>query len=351
MTYRTAVLFSLFAIFTACSDEKKPDEKPSSSSTNESTTKAIAACNALKVGAIDNPHPLHNKIYRVADKTFIGCEDLVRALADVDVVMLGEKHGETEQHKRQAVIVNGLLELGVKPALLMEMFSLNQQTILDKLNKPEKDQANKLAIELKWWKTAWPAFNAYEPMVQAAFDKQLPVIAADLPNDVQKAVREQGVEILKPELRQALKLNTLPLEAARASWATAMKKAHCDMLSEEELKHVTTLQRVRDAFMAKRILDAQAEHGKAILIAGRAHTRHDRSIPRQMARLSETKTTVLSVKFANTQPKKTDAQNYLPDDAWDKSYDYIWLAQKPSEEKKEGTCDRLKRLFGKPSTK
>lgn len=113
MTNRFVLLFSLLAVLTACSEEPAPVETPSLPLATPALPKTITACTSFDSNMANNTHPLHNQIYRVKDNAFVSCEELVRALAATDVVLLGEKHGEMEQHKRQAVVVNGLLELGV----------------------------------------------------------------------------------------------------------------------------------------------------------------------------------------------------------------------------------------------
>ena len=192
-------------------------------------------------------------------------------LKDADVVLLGEVHDNAAIHLRQAELL-----ASIKPrALVFEMLTPEQAS---KATPDLRGDAAALETALDWAESGWPEFAMYYPIFEAAGTAQF--FGAAVPRDEARAAMQQGV----PESfgDQAVRFGlTHPLpEAEQAAREQFQHMAHCEALPPEMLPTMVELQRLRDATLARAVLEAlDITGGPVAVITGNGHARKDWGMP------------------------------------------------------------------------
>jgi uncharacterized iron-regulated protein len=107
---------------------------------------------------------------------------------------------------------------------------------------------------------------------------------------------------------------------------------------------MVTMQRVRDAHMAARLVEAGQQDG-AVLIAGAGHVRHDYGVPVYL-RYQIPGTTVLTVAFLEVSAERLEATAYA--DRFPRRtlpFDYVWFTPRVDDDDPCATFEeQLKKL-------
>lgn len=193
---------------------------------------------------------------------------LPATFAGADVVILGEVHDNPSHHAHQA---RAVATLGPK-ALVFEMLPPDV-----KMPTSHTDAAD-LAKALGWNATGWPDFAMYYPIFTAA-----PI------------ARVYGAEVGRDEARQAFKDGIAAVFGAEASTyglttplpapdqlarEAEQAEAHCNALPPDLLPGMVDVQRLRDASLARAVVQALADTGGPVaVITGNGHTRRDQGLP------------------------------------------------------------------------
>lgn len=205
---------------------------------------------------------------REGPRTLTRAEAIAR-LAAADHVLLGEKHDNAEHHRLQAEIVRELAARGRGPALVLEMLDDSQAPLLAmwRANRPPDMGAFVTSVGWRW--NDWPL---YEPILRAALEADLPIVAGNLAREATRGVMRDGYASLGA-LRPALD-RPLP-DGAEAALLDQLEASHCGHVPRERLGPMLRVQRARDASMAA----AMAAQPQSVLIAGAEHVRTDRGVP------------------------------------------------------------------------
>ncbi len=200
----------------------------------------------------------------------IGPERLA-LLPRVDVVILGEVHGNPVHHAQQAAAVAAI----APSALVFEMLTPQQAA---RVTRDLIADPSALAAALDWAASGWPDFALYAPIFAAAPGAR--VVGGGLDRaTVRRALAEPLADIFGPAAaRYGLDL-PLPPETQAAAEAEQMA-AHCDALPEAVLPGFVAAQRLRDAALARAAVEAHAATGgPVVIITGNGHARTDRGVP------------------------------------------------------------------------
>lgn len=193
-----------------------------------------------------------------------------------DVVFLGEQHDNPAHHARQARIVEDLAPV----ALVFEMLTAEQAARVS----PEliADEAALEAV-LGWEDSGWPDFSMYHPIFLAAPDAAY--FGAAIPRDEARRVMSDGIVAVFGDSAARYGLGSaLPAEQQARREALQMA-AHCDALPETMLPMMVSIQRLRDAALARAALEALDETGgPVVVITGNGHARKDWGAPAALAR-------------------------------------------------------------------
>ena len=197
--------------------------------------------------------------------------DLPGALAGWPVVLLGEVHDNAEHHRVQAEAVAAL-----RPrALVFEMLSPEQAALV---TPALRNDPAALAAALRWETSGWPDFAMYHPIFLAAPEAQ--VFGAALPRDqVRSAFVSGAAAALGPDAaRYGLDRALEP--ADQAAREALQQQAHCGALPDTMLPGMVEAQRLRDAALARAVVQAMAATGGPVaVITGTGHVRKDQGIP------------------------------------------------------------------------
>lgn len=154
-------------------------------------------------------------------------DDLVAAASEVDVVFVGERHGDVSAHRLQLALLEALLKEGTHPdrqlILSMEMFETDVQLVVDEYLAGFISEDHFLAAA-----RPWPNYRRnYRPLVELAAHAGIDVVAANAPRRYVNRVARLGREALDdlPEGSAAL-LPPLPYvgpsEAYASEWNQRM---------------------------------------------------------------------------------------------------------------------------------
>ncbi|MCH7870751.1 MAG: ChaN family lipoprotein [Planctomycetes bacterium] len=116
------------------------------------------------------------------------------ALADADVVFLGETHIDETTHRVELAVYEGLLaRRNGKVILSMEMFERDVQPDLDAYLAGSINEAEFLSRARPWGNYR----TAYRPMIEKARAVGQPVIAANFPRPLRRRIAMEGSEVLE----------------------------------------------------------------------------------------------------------------------------------------------------------
>ena len=207
----------------------------------------------------------------------VDLETLADALADADVIVVGEFHGHQGAHLLQARLQAALHHRNPDQVLALEAFNLDHQAPL------ERYLAGGLGEEeMMEDARAWDNYQAaYRPLVEYARRHDLPVVASNAPADVVRCVGRQGADYLAQlpqQQRRRLPEQPFPEVAGyrQRFMETMGGNGHGQPSAEGQrrLENTYLAQLLRDSTMADRILRArQSNPGHQVLmITGTFHS-------------------------------------------------------------------------------
>jgi len=210
------------------------------------------------------------QIHDLASGQVITPAQLVRQLAAVPRVLVGEKHDNPDHHALQLWLMRALQAQRTQGSLLLEMLQPEQQARVDAV-EGQAQLPNDLPKALGW-QEGWD-WQLYGPIVREALSSHIPLLAANLTlGEMRQAYRQptalQGAQSNAPTVKAAL------LEQVRAG--------HCNLLPESQLPAMLAVQQQRDRRIAERLLAAPEP---ALLFTGAYHARKDLGVPLHLADL------------------------------------------------------------------
>jgi uncharacterized iron-regulated protein len=182
-------------------------------------------------------------IYRGEDGERVYWSTLMESIKSADVIILGEEHDDAVGHRAQQAIVEDVLARWPDSALSMEMLDRRKQAVVDdyladfidldtfyeragttrwrkiSLDYLEGD-INRKTFKKRVTKIGWPDWeNNYQPMIDAAKEAGVPVVAANTPWRVYTTVaRKEGYERLDDVTTAQRALFELPEEVIEGSY-------------------------------------------------------------------------------------------------------------------------------------
>ena len=192
-----------------------------------------------------------------------------------DIVVIGEYHDNPEHHAEQARRVADI----APTALVFEMLTPEQAAAVE-TDRPQ--EADALEAALNWHQGGWPDFAMYYPIFAAAPDAA--IFGAGLTRDQAGAAMQGGFdEPMGGDAAEYGLTDPLP-EDQQADREALQMAAHCDALPEAMLPGMVSIQRLRDAMLARAARLAVAETGgPVVVITGNGHARRDWGMPAILA--------------------------------------------------------------------
>jgi uncharacterized iron-regulated protein len=207
-------------------------------------------------------------------------EELLSDMMASDVVILGEIHDNPAHHQIQQEVVAAIRPKAVVWEMLTEVDAGRITSVL--ITDPER-----MAQVLRWAQSGWPEFAMYYPIFKAAPEAR--IYGGNVPREAAVAAMQAGPAVAfgADAARYGL---TIPLtddeQTARENHQMAV---HCDALPASQLAPMVSIQRLRDAVLARAVLTALEETGGPVaVITGNGHARKDWGIPVYLVRMQPT---------------------------------------------------------------
>jgi len=320
----------------ACTAPVAAPAAPVAAPAGPSAARSEPAPPASWIASLDREHPLVGKIWDVRANAFIEASVLLGRVQQARFVLLGERHDNPDHHRLQAGVLESLLRAGRRPAVVLEMLELEQQSAVDRYLASPGATAAGFGAALAWEKTTWPPFAEYQPIFDAAISAKLPIVAGNIAQGTARALVKDGISALPPEQAKALHLEPAVPSALEAPLLDELRASHCGHLPEELLAPMALAQHARDAQLARALLDAagRTESAGAVLIAGAGHVRSDRAVPYYL-RLDAPDTSIVSLAMQEVEHGASDARHYVGDSATASGaapFDFIWFTPRRSDE-------------------
>ncbi|MDP6634340.1 MAG: ChaN family lipoprotein [Phycisphaerae bacterium] len=124
-------------------------------------------------------------------------DDVRNAMRWADVILVGEQHRDAVAHEVELALVSDAMNLAPPAGVSMEMLERDEQRIVDAYLAGEISQAEfvEQTGSANWAaKGKWDDW--YQPIVDAARDARLPLIAANAPRQYVVQARKQGYGVL-----------------------------------------------------------------------------------------------------------------------------------------------------------
>ncbi|WP_430938085.1 ChaN family lipoprotein [Rhodovulum sp. YNF3179] len=197
-------------------------------------------------------------------------------LPRADVVILGEVHDNPRHHENQARALAAL----EPAAVVFEMLRPEQAAQVTPGNRADPVA---LAEALGWAESGWPDFAMYHPLFTAA--PGAAIVGGALPRaTVRRAMGEDPAAIFGEGAAEYGLAAPLP-EAEQTAREADQMAAHCDALPPEMLPGMVAAQRLRDAALARAVVEAAEMHGTPVaLVTGNGHAHLRRGVPAALRR-------------------------------------------------------------------
>ncbi len=194
------------------------------------------------------------------------------------ILLLGEVHDNPDGHQQRYEYLRHLIEDGWRPALVMEQFDLENQSLLTKAQATctDADCIIRSAGGQRW------EWQYYRPLIALAQRYHLPLIAANISRANAAMIMKNGLSAaFAPETLAMYKLLALPPSDLIHGQRLAIELGHCGKVPDSMVQGMVNAQIARDVGMAQ-ALRKNAKTG-AVLIAGNGHVRRDIGVPHWLA--------------------------------------------------------------------
>lgn len=226
------------------------------------------------LNSLELPHAYSRIIIDSQSNRPVDIATLASQLQTLDVIFIGEYHGNHASHLLQMQLQSELFNLRPEQILSMEMFERHQQAILNRYLDGEIGE--KYLINET---PTWPNYaGSYRPMIEFAKEHFLPVIAANAPGDIVRCIGQYGqnyIDLLpageKGNLAQTPFMSN---EAYQSKFEEFMNSMRHGQMDDNRKANSYAAQLARDNTMAESILQALQDNpnSQVIHLNGRFHS-------------------------------------------------------------------------------
>ena len=276
---------------------------------------------------------LHGTVVELATQRTLSFEAFVKAVAQAQVVAVGEEHYHPDIQAFALRLLQALAQHRPQHvALAMEFLERDMQSAVDAYLSGNSDAAT-LQTQIK----ATPAFiQFYFPLMQYARQAGVPLLALNVPRSLARRVTKEGLqavaESLLPPERAYMAATFLPITPQyRTYFLQAVAAAH--PLSEEQRDRFVEAAHLKDDTMAESLAAflERAADMTVLAIAGRFHFDYGLAIP-ALLRQRRPRVTMQRV---TTMAVAADDIIDLRDLAREALADYVWFAPPRPETRAE----------------
>jgi len=200
--------------------------------------------------------------------------DVIKEVADKNIVYIGETHGRFAHHNVQLLIIKGLYEKNKNVAIGMEMFQRPFQKALDDFIAGRIDEREFLR-DSEYFKRWGFDYNLYKPILDFARKKRLPVVALNVRKEILEKVADGGIDSLSLEEMKEIPLEMDFSDDEYRQWLKEVFRAHnrpddrgFDFFLQSQLLWDETMAMSVDEFMKNN------PNYQMVVLAGSGHLKH-----------------------------------------------------------------------------
>ena len=280
-------------------------------------------------------HPLSETIWNNQSGEQATQETLAEVIGSADYILLGEKHDNPRHHLLQSRMVTFAAASGFRADrsghVIFEMLEPSHQAALDALVDQTRDLDDAgldeaLSLEgetLEWTNRGWPDWSLYQPIFKTALTHKMSLHGGNPDRETLLAAGRKG--IIAEDFLQDPYWQRDYTDEQRESLTDELVDAHCGMLGRDAVGPMITMQRLKDASMARAMRQAHKSSDYSILIAGNGHTRKDRGVPMFL----EADKRVVSIAFIEVIRGQEAPANYPAVNP--ELYDFVWFTPRVDE--------------------
>jgi len=222
-------------------------------------------------------------------------QDIVPMLAEKRVVFVGETHDRYEHHLNQLAVIQALYARDPELAIGLEFFQTSVQPVLDDYIGGKIDE--QAFLEKTEYYDRWQYdYRLYRPIINFARDKQIPLVALNLPTEITKKVGKKGLTGLSKEEKRLIPESIDREVAGYRERIESVFYGHPGM-EKRNIDFFIEAQLLWDEGMAEQAAKYLNENTskKMVVLAGAGHIMHGSGIPiRLKRRINEEFATVLT---------------------------------------------------------
>ena len=282
--------------------------------------------------SLDADHKLVGRIWSTKTKEFVDTNHVFAALAEYDVVLLGERHDHPDHHQLQAIILE---KVGQSAFVGFEM--LDEKDALRLTAGMSPDQ---VATATEWAESGWPSFELYRPIFNVVKRLNMtPLAIHPARNRLMNRARQpekfanENAEYLARLSKQGI-----------ANLQVDIDRGHCGNAAGAMIDMMVGAQVFKDHWMASQIssvlnqqVDESTRRRRGVIIAGNGHVRKDYGLPNHL----QLKT--LSIGLIEVQKNQEKIADYAPE-----RFDYVWFTPRLDD---EDPCEKYKKALEKMKEK
>jgi len=252
-----------------------------------------------------------HQIIDLSSGEVVSFDRLIDQASTRNVIFVGENHGDPAHHLIEIQILQGLLARDPSLTIAMEFFQQDQQGILDRYTLGNMSEEAFLdAID---WKKTWGyPYHLYRPLMLAAKQHGIRILALNAPREIVRKVAREGLNALNEEERAQIPRDMdLGNESHRAYVREAYENH--DQTDLKDFEHFYQAQIVWEETMAGNIAAfLKAQDQRAVVFSGNGHIVRKFGIPdRVQRRLSVSSATIMPFSLRKTVTLEKDLADFV----------------------------------------
>ena len=226
---------------------------------------------------------LTHRIYDLQNNKEMLMSDVIPALRQNRIVIVGEHHSNISHHAAQVRVIRTLKESGVQVAIGLEMFRSDSQQALDRWVAGNIGEEDFQQIFYDNWGYSWENYRA---IFDYAKEKKIPLIGLNVSRDITRQVSRAGFQSLN--IDQKGKLSNIACRVDKEYMDYIKKAFGGHGHGQLNFTFFCEAQLVWDTVMAVNALDYLNKNPNAsiIVLTGTGHAQKN-AIPRQVRQRSE----------------------------------------------------------------
>jgi len=233
-------------------------------------------------------------------------------MSEVRIVYIGEIHTIARHHELQVEILRGLVQRNLNLSLAMEMFTSEQQPVIDRW--VSSGEPVSVLVE-NLGKDRWTNLMDYASVLSVARDLNIPIIGLNASNSIVRKVSRGGLEALSEEEKSHIPSDVRPINPLYAKLLSLKLRVH-RAFQGDPLDRVIYAQALRDAVMASNItLYLEGPNRKdrlLVVIAGSGHLSYGFGVPERVKRhIDVTSRIILPSESGELQLSEAEKQQAL----------------------------------------